>query len=37
MRRTLEHRDDDTLWYQLDMAANGKPLLFHCEATLHRV
>ena len=36
MRRTLEHRDDDTLWYRLDMAANGQPLVFHCESTLHR-
>ncbi|MEX0663767.1 MAG: FABP family protein [Acidimicrobiia bacterium] len=36
MRRTLEQRDDDTLWYQLDMAANDQPLVFHCEATLHR-
>jgi hypothetical protein len=36
VRRTIEHRDGDTLWYQLDMAANGQALLFHCEATLHR-
>lgn len=36
MRRTLERRDDDTLWYQLDMAANGQPLVFHCESTLYR-
>ena len=37
VRRVLEHRDGDTLWYRLDMAATGHPLDFHCEATLHRV
>jgi hypothetical protein len=36
VRRVLERRGDD-LWYQLDMAAVGQPLAYHCEATLHRV
>jgi hypothetical protein len=36
VRRVFEHRAGDTLWYQLDMAANSKPLGYHCEATLHR-
>jgi len=35
MRRVAEQRGDD-LWYRLDMAARGKPLAFHCEATFHR-
>jgi hypothetical protein len=37
VRRRIERRDADTLWYLLDMAASGHDLGFHCQATLHRV
>jgi hypothetical protein len=37
VRRLIERRGDDTLWYRLDMAAVGKASQYHCEATLHRV
>lgn len=37
VRRVIEHRGGDTLWYELHMAATGHALGFHCEATLHRL
>jgi len=37
VRRVIERRGNDTLWYRLDMAAVGEPTQYHCEATLHRV
>jgi len=37
VRRVIERRGADTLWYRLDMAAVGEPSQYHCEATLHRI
>lgn len=37
VRRVIERRGTDTLWYRLDMAAVGQASQYHCEATLHRV
>ena len=37
VRRVIERRGADTLWYRLDMAAVGEASQYHCEATLHRV
>jgi nitrobindin-like protein len=36
LRRVIERRGDDTLWYRIDMAAVGQARQYHCEATLHR-